>query len=89
VGNLHVNFTILVYSPTKPTSLFYPVSKFSYFCICDTPLNCYYFTSQSYLFAHLTTFGRITKFTTVYGTSVIQLPYCIRFSTYIGQTVYD
>jgi len=39
VGNLHVNFTIVVYSPTNITSLFYPVSKFSYFCICDTPLN--------------------------------------------------
>jgi len=31
VGNLHVNFTILVYSPSKITSLFYPVSKFSFF----------------------------------------------------------
>jgi len=39
VGNLHVNFTIVVYSPTNFTSLFYPVSKFSYFCICDTPLK--------------------------------------------------
>jgi len=46
VGNLHVNFTIVVYSPTNITSLFYPVSKLSYFCICDTPLNCYYFTHQ-------------------------------------------
>jgi len=36
---------------------------FSYFCICDTPLNCYYFTHQSYPFAHLglTSFRRITK----------------------------
>jgi len=53
VGNLHVNFTIAVYSPTNITSLFYLVSKFSYFCICDTPLNCYYFTHQSHPFAHL------------------------------------
>jgi len=37
VGNLHVDFTIVVYSPTNITSLFYPVSKFSNFCICDTP----------------------------------------------------
>jgi len=29
VGNLHVNFTIVVNSPTNITSLFYPVSKFS------------------------------------------------------------
>ena len=38
---------------------------FSYFCVCDTPLNCYYFTQQSYPFAHLglTSFRRITKFT--------------------------
>jgi len=35
----------------------------SYCCICDTPLNCYYFTHQSYPFAHLTSFRRITKFT--------------------------
>jgi len=73
VENLHINFTILVYSPTKITSLLYPVSKFSYFCICDT-LNWYYFTHQSYPFAHLTSFHRIAKFTTVYGSSVIQLP---------------
>ena len=66
MGNLHVNFTILVYYPTKITSLFYPVSKFSYFCIGDTPLDCCYFTHQSYSFAHLTSFRRITKFTTVY-----------------------
>jgi len=84
VGNLHVNFAILVYSPTKITSLFYPVSKFSYFCICNTPLNCYYFTHQSYSFAHLTCFRRITKFTRAYGSSVIQLPHCIRFSIDIG-----
>jgi len=51
VGNLHVNFTIVVHSPTNITSLFYPVSKFSYFCIFDTPLNCYYFTDQSHPFA--------------------------------------
>ena len=25
VGNLHVNFTMVVYSPTNITSLFYPV----------------------------------------------------------------
>jgi len=31
VGNLHVNFTIAVYSPTNITSSFYPISKFSYF----------------------------------------------------------
>jgi len=31
VGNLHVNFTVAVYSTTNITSLFYPVSKFSYF----------------------------------------------------------
>jgi len=96
VGNLHINFTILVYSPAKITSLFYPVSKLSYFCICDTPLNCYYFTHQSDPFAHLTSFCRITKFTTVYGSSVIQLPSTpieavrvrspvnIRFSIYVG-----
>ena len=48
VGKLDVNFTILVYFPTKITSLFYPVSKFSYFCICYIPFNCYYFTHQSY-----------------------------------------
>jgi len=83
-GNLHVNFAILVYSATKITSLFYPVAKFSHFCICDTPLNCYYFTHQSYPFAHLTSFRRITKFTTVYGRSVIQNRHCIRFSIYIG-----
>ena len=29
VGNLHINFTMVVYSPTNITSLFYPVSKFS------------------------------------------------------------
>jgi len=75
VENLHVNFTIVVYSPPKITSLFYSVSKFSYFCICNTPLNCYYFTHQSYPFAHLTSFRRITKFTTVYRSSVIQLPF--------------
>jgi len=57
VGNLHVNLTIVVYSPTNITSLFYPLSKFSYFCICDTPLNCYYFTHQSHPFAHLTFFS--------------------------------
>ena len=74
MGNLHVNFTILVHSPTNIASLFYPVSKFSYFRICDTPLNCYYFTHQSYPFAHLTSFCRITKFTTVYGSSLIELP---------------
>ena len=39
VESLHVNFTIVVYCPTNITSLFYPVSKFSYFGICDTPLN--------------------------------------------------
>jgi len=62
---------------------------------CDPPLNCYYFTHQSYPFAHLTSFSRITKFTTVHGSSVIQLQsapieavrslikYCIRFSIYI------
>jgi len=53
-----------------------------------------FFTRQSYPFgpfAHLTSFRRITKFTTVYGSSVIQvqLPYCIRFNIYIGQTAYD
>jgi len=58
-------------------------------CICDTPLNCYYFTCQSYPFAYLTSFRRITKFTTVYGSSVVQLPYCIRFSIYIEQTEYN
>jgi len=52
VGNLHVNFTILVYTPTKITSLFYPVSTLLYICICDTLLNWYYFTHQSYPFAH-------------------------------------
>ena len=93
-GKFTLNFTILVYSPTKITSLFYPISKFSYFCICHTPLNCYYFAHQSYPFAHLTSFHHITKFTTVYGSSVIQLlsapievvrsPVNIRFSTYIG-----
>jgi len=31
VGNVHVNFTAVVYSPTNITSLFYPISKFSYF----------------------------------------------------------
>jgi len=31
VGNLHVNFTIVVYSSTNVTCLFYPVSKCSYF----------------------------------------------------------
>jgi len=30
VGNLHVNFTILFYSPAKITSLFHPLSIFSY-----------------------------------------------------------
>jgi len=61
VGNLHVNFTIAVYSPTNITFLFYPVSKFSYFCIYNTPLNCYYFTHQSQPFAvaHLTSFRRL------------------------------
>jgi len=56
-----VNFTIAVYSPTNITSLFYPVSKLSYFCICDNPLNCYHFTSQSHPFAHvgLTSFRRL------------------------------
>jgi len=44
-------------------SLLYHVSKFSHFCICDTPLNCYYFTHQSQPFAHLMPFRRITKFT--------------------------
>ena len=95
-GKFIFNFTILVYSPTKITSLFYPVWKFSYFCICDNPLNCYYFTQQSYPFAHLTSFRRSTKFTTVYGSSVIQLPSAsslpsalcsrinIRFGIYIG-----
>ena len=65
VGDLHVNFTIVVYSPTNITSLFYPVYKFSYFCICDTPLNCYYFSHQSHPCAHLTSFRRIAKFTYV------------------------
>ena len=51
MGNLHINFTILVFSPTKITSLFYPVSKFSYYCICDTPLNGYCFTHQSYSYS--------------------------------------
>ena len=37
MGNIHVSFTNVVYSPTNITSLFYPVSKFSYFCICDRP----------------------------------------------------
>jgi len=59
VGNLHINFTTAVYSPTNITSLFYPVSEFSYFCTCDTPLNCYHFTRQSYPFAHLTSFRRL------------------------------
>jgi len=59
VGNLHVNFTVAVYSPTNITSLFYPVSKFSYFCICDTPLNCYHFTHQRHPFAHLTSFRHL------------------------------
>jgi len=59
VANLHVNFTIVVYSPTNITSLFYPISKFSCFCICDTPLNCYYFTHQSHPFAHLTSFAEL------------------------------
>jgi len=54
-------------------------------CICDTPLNCYHFIHQSYPFAHLTSFRRITrKFTTAYGSLVIQLPYCIRFSIDTG-----
>jgi len=61
--NLHVNFTIVLYSSTNITSLFYPVSKFLYFCICDTPLNCYYFTHQSHPFALLMSLRRITKFT--------------------------
>jgi len=69
VENLHVNFTILVHSPTKITSLFYPVSKSSYFCIYDTPLNNCYFIHQSYPFAHLTSFRRITKFTTAWFNS--------------------
>ena len=34
---------------------------------CDTALNATIFTHQSYPFAHLTSFGRITKFITVYG----------------------
>jgi len=38
VGSLHVNFTIVVYSPTNITSLFYLVSKFSYICTCDTQI---------------------------------------------------
>ena len=59
MGNLHVNFTIVVYSSTNITSLFYAVSKFSQFCICDTPLNCYDFTHQSHPFAHLTSFRRL------------------------------
>jgi len=59
VRNLHVNFTTVVYSPTNITSLFYPVSKFSYFSICDTPLNCYYFTHRSHPCAHLTSFRRL------------------------------
>jgi len=33
---------------------------------------------------HTTSFRRSTKFTTVYGSSVIQLPYCIRFNIYTG-----
>ena len=81
MGNFHVNFTILVYSPTKITSLFYSVSKLSYFCICDTPLHCYYFTHQSYQFAHLIFSPKhdyihysVWKFSA----------YCIRFSIYIG-----
>ena len=36
--NEQLKLTIAVYSPTNITSLFYPVSKFSYFCICHTPL---------------------------------------------------
>ena len=59
MGNLQVNFTSVVYSPTNITSIFYPVSKFSYFCICDTSLNCYYFTHQSHPFAHKTSFRRL------------------------------
>ena len=37
----------------------------SYFCIWNTPLNCYYFSHQSYPFAHLglTSFCRITNLT--------------------------
>jgi len=70
VGNLQVNFTILVHFPTKITSLFYPVFKFSYLCICDIPLNCYYFTNQSYPFAHLTSIRRITKFI-IYKSSAV------------------
>jgi len=54
-----LSVTIAVYSPTNITSSFYPVSKFSYFCICDTPLNCYNFTHQSHPFAHLTSFRRL------------------------------
>jgi len=74
--------------PPKLLPYFIPF-LYSQICICDTPLNCYYFTHQSYPFAHLTSFRRITKFTTVYGSSVIQLPYCIRISIYIAQTEYD
>jgi len=94
VGNLHVNFTILVYSPIKITSLFYPVSKLSY-SHCDTLLNCYYFTHQSYSFAHLTSFRRSTKITTVYGSSVIQPPFApneaVRspHASVLEQTEYD
>jgi len=73
VGNFHINFKILVYSPTKLLPYFIPFLN-SHFCICNTPLNCYYFTHQSYPFAHLTFFRCITKFTTVYGSLVIQLP---------------
>ena len=50
---------------------------------------------QSYPFAHLISFRRITKFTTAYGSSVIQLPSApieavrspinIRFSICIGR----
>jgi len=59
---------------TTTTPYFIPFLNSHYFCICDTPLNCCYFTYQSYPFAHLTAFRRIIKFTTVYGSSVIQLP---------------
>jgi len=71
---------------------------FSYFCICDTPLNCYYFTHQSYPFAHLglTSFRRITKLI-IYTVSQKNVPplACYNFDahewilTFFGRNVTD
>ena len=71
MGNLHVNFTILVYSPPKLLPYFIPFLNSHIFA---DAIFRYCFTHQSYPFAHLNSFHRITKFTTVYGSSVIQFP---------------